>query len=64
MDTKREVARRLIMEASARVELEDLTRQYDGKCRYCGSPTVKGRHSWGWTACKNYRRPKGERKET
>lgn len=32
--------------------------KYDGTCRYCGSPTVNGKHSWGWSGCKNYVKPK------
>jgi hypothetical protein len=24
-----------------------------GGCRYCGSPTVDGRHGWGWSNCRN-----------
>jgi hypothetical protein len=24
-----------------------------GGCRYCGSPTIDGRHGWGWSNCRN-----------
>lgn len=27
---------------------------YDGTCRYCGSPTIGGKHAHGWTGCRNY----------
>lgn len=33
--------------------MEERKSEYDGECRYCGSPTVGGQHAWGWTNCKN-----------